>query len=33
MAARIAARAFIGRLTGWDGDCPMGIGGKRYEFA
>lgn len=26
MATRIVARAFIGRLTGWDGDCPMGKG-------
>jgi hypothetical protein len=24
MTARMVARAFIGRLTGWDGDCPMG---------
>jgi hypothetical protein len=26
MTARMVARAFIGRLTGWDGDCPMGKG-------
>jgi hypothetical protein len=33
MAMRIAARAFIGRLAKWDGDCPMGIGGERHESA